>query len=171
MNKLYIMASTSLEILRLSLSLFAEFPRPPNRYIIHSTCLPSSDYSNLKQFYQHLANMGHLPSHTFCRCIPVRLGVLIMSILGCIGGSVMAGFGWNSAVHKGKRRLSLLYRVLIVFVDETYLTTNQEVSVVMASLSYTLLGAISLLGSVCFVPSNSVQYEGSLCTQVDWSCH
>ena len=77
-----------------------------------------------------------------------------MSMLGCIGGSVMSGFGWDSAVHKGKWGLILRYHVLIVFVDETYLTTNQEVSVVMASLSYTLFAAISLLGSVRFVPPN-----------------
>jgi len=55
-----------------------------------------------------------------------------MSILGCTGGSVMAGYGWDSAVHK----------------EETYLTRNQEVSVVMASLSYTILAAISLLGLI-----------------------
>lgn len=101
--------------------------------------------------------MGDLPSRTFCHCIPVRFLVLIMSILGCTGGSVMAGFGWDSAVHKGKWRLILLYYVLIIFVEETYLTTNQEVSVVMASLSYTILGAISLLGLVHFVPPNSVK--------------
>lgn len=87
----------------------------------------------------------------------MRFGVLIMSILGCTGGSVMAGFGWDSAVHKGKWRLILLYHALIIFVDETYLTTNQEVSVVMASLSYTLLAAISLFGSVRFSPPGSVK--------------
>jgi hypothetical protein len=82
----------------------------------------------------------------------------------------MAGLGWDSAVHKGRRRLVLLYRDLIIFVDETYLTRNQEVSVVMACVSYTLLAAISLLGSVRFAPPNSVKYERSLCTQVDWNC-
>jgi hypothetical protein len=114
--------------------------------------------------------MDYLPSRTFCRCISVRVGVLIMSILGCTGGSVMAGFGWDSAVHKGKWRLILLYHVFIIFVDETYLTRNQEVSVVMASLSYTLLAAISLFGSVRFAPPSSVKYERSLCTQGDWNC-
>ena len=115
--------------------------------------------------------MDDLPSRTFCRCIPARYGVLVMSMLGCIGGSIMAGFGWDSAVHKGKWRPILLYHVLIIFVDETYLTANQEVSVVMASLSYTIFAAISLLGFVRFVPLNSVQYERSLCTQVDWNHH
>jgi hypothetical protein len=94
-----------------------------------------------------------------------------MSILGCTGGSVMAGFGWDSAVHKGKWYLILLYHVLIVFVEETYLTGNQEVSVVMASLSYTIFATISLFGSVRFVLPNSVKYERSLCTQVHWNCH
>jgi hypothetical protein len=115
--------------------------------------------------------MGDLPSRTFCRCIPARYGVLVMSVLGCIGGSIMSGFGWDSAVHKGKWRLIVLYHVLIVFLEETYLTTNQEVSVVMASLSYTLFAAISLLGSVRFVPPISVQYECSLFIQSDWNCH
>jgi len=50
----------------------------------------------------------------------------------------MAGLGWDSAVHK----------------EETYLTANQEVSVVMASLSYTLLAAISLLGLIGTVTKN-----------------
>jgi hypothetical protein len=116
--------------------------------------------------------MSYLPSRTFCHCIPVRFGVLVMSILGCTGGSVMAGLGWDSATHKGKWRLILVYHVLIIFVEETYLTANQDVSVVMASLSYTILAAISLFGSVCLVPpSNSVKYERSRCTQVDWNCH
>ena len=101
----------------------------------------------------------------------MRYGVLVMSMLGCIGGSIMAGFGWDSAMHKGKWRLILLYHVLIIIVDETYLTANQEVSVVMASLSYTIFAVISLLGSVRFMPPNSVQYERSRCTQVYWSSH
>lgn len=67
----------------------------------------------------------------------------------------MAGLGWDSAVHKGEWRIVLLYHVLIAYLDETYLTANQEVSVAMASLSYTLLAAISLLGSVRFVPPNT----------------
>jgi hypothetical protein len=96
--------------------------------------------------------MNYLPSRTICCCIPVRSGVFIMSILGCTGGSVMASLGWDSAVHKGKWHPIHLYHVLIIFVEETYLTANQEVSVVMASLSYTILAAISLLGSVHFVP-------------------
>jgi hypothetical protein len=97
--------------------------------------------------------------------------MLIVSMLGCIGGSIMAGFGWDSAVHKGQWRPILLYHVLIIFVDETYLTANQEASVVMASLSYTIFAAISLLGFVRFVPPNSLQHERSLCTQVDWNYH
>jgi hypothetical protein len=116
--------------------------------------------------------MGFFPSRKFCHCIPVRFGVFVMSILGCTSGSVMATYGWDSAVYKGKWRLILLYRVLIIFAEETYLTANQEVSVVMASLSYTILAAISLLGSVHFVPPNAVKYERSLapCIQVDWNC-
>jgi hypothetical protein len=58
-------------------------------------------------------NMGDLPPRTFC-CIPVRFLVLSMSILGCTGGSVMAGLGWDSAVHKGEWRFILLYHVLII---------------------------------------------------------
>lgn len=117
--------------------------------------------------------MDPLPPRTFCHCIPVRFGVLVMSMLGCIGGSIMSGYGWDSTVHKGKKRLILLssYRVLIVFVDETYLTANQEVSVAMASFSYTLFAAISLLGCVRFVPSNSVLHERSHSPQSDWNCH
>ena len=152
------MASISLGLLRLSLPSFAELTPFAQSWIVHSTCLPSSNIPTTQfyyQFYSHLANMSQLPSRTLCRCIPVRFLVLTMSILGCIVGSVMGGFGWDSAVHKGKRYLILLYHVLIIFVEETYLTRNQEVSVVMASLSYTILAVISLFGSVRFVPPNS----------------
>jgi len=58
--------------------------------------------------------------------------MLIMCTLGCTGGSVMAGLGWYSALHK----------------DETYLTRNQEISVIFASLSYTVLAIISLFGLI-----------------------
>ncbi|KAF8483437.1 hypothetical protein DFH94DRAFT_310844 [Russula ochroleuca] len=76
--------------------------------------------------------MGYVRSRTFCYCVPVRLGLLIMSILCCAGGSIMAGLGWDSALHK----------------DETYLTQNQDVSVVIASFSYTVFAVISLFGLI-----------------------
>lgn len=47
-------------------------------------------------------------------------------------------------------------------VDETYLTRNQEVSVIFASLSYTVLAIVSLFGSVHFLPPNFAQHEHSL---------
>jgi hypothetical protein len=38
----------------------------------------------------------------------MRFGVITLSILGCVGGSVMAGLGWDSALHKGEWRRILL---------------------------------------------------------------
>jgi peptidoglycan biosynthesis protein MviN/MurJ (putative lipid II flippase) len=62
----------------------------------------------------------------------VRLGVIIMSMLGFAGGSIIAGLGWYAASHR----------------DQTHLTRNQEISVVITSLSYTALAIISLLGLI-----------------------
>jgi hypothetical protein len=64
----------------------------------------------------------------------------------------MAGLGWDSALHKGEWRRILLGHFFIIFVDETYLTQNQDVSVLIASFSYTVFAVISLFGSVRFVP-------------------
>lgn len=40
--------------------------------------------------------------------------MLIMCTLGCTGGSIMAGFGWYSALHKGEWRRILPDHVLII---------------------------------------------------------
>jgi len=76
--------------------------------------------------------MVHVSSRKFCCCIPVRLGVLIMSMLGFAGGSIIAGVGWHAATHR----------------DQSHLTRNQEISVVITSLSYTVLATISLFGFI-----------------------
>ncbi|KAH9027286.1 hypothetical protein EDB84DRAFT_1500477 [Lactarius hengduanensis] len=76
--------------------------------------------------------MGYVPSRKFCCCIPVRLGVFIMSMLGLAGGSIIAGLGWYTATHG----------------NQAHLTKNQEISVVITSLSYTILAIISLFGLI-----------------------
>jgi magnesium-transporting ATPase (P-type) len=76
--------------------------------------------------------MGYVPSRKFCCCIPVRLGVFIISMLGFAGGSIIAAVGWYAATHR----------------DQAHLTSNQEISVVITSLSYTALAIISLLGLI-----------------------
>jgi len=60
----------------------------------------------------------------------VRLGVFIMSVVGFAGGSIIAGVGWYAATHK----------------DQAHFTRNQEISVVISALSYTVLAIISLFG-------------------------
>jgi len=76
--------------------------------------------------------MGYVPSRKFCCCIPVRLGVFVMSVLGFAGGSIIAGLGWHAATHG----------------DQVHLTRNQEISVVITSVAYTALAIISLLGLI-----------------------
>ncbi|KAI0260776.1 hypothetical protein BC834DRAFT_899314 [Gloeopeniophorella convolvens] len=76
--------------------------------------------------------MGYVRSRKFCCCIPVRFGVFIMSTLGLIGGSIIAAVGWHGATHK----------------DQAHLTKNQEISLIIASLSYTILAMVSLFGLI-----------------------
>jgi len=76
--------------------------------------------------------MVHISSRKFCCCIPVRLGVFIMSMLGFAGGSIIAGVGWHAATHR----------------EQAHLTKNQEISVVITALSYTVLAIISLFGFI-----------------------
>src|SRR5712672_495010 len=45
--------------------------------------------------------MSSVRSHTFCCCIPVRFGAVIMTTLFLLGGSVFAAVGWHGATHKG----------------------------------------------------------------------
>ncbi|KAF8265279.1 hypothetical protein EI94DRAFT_1772397 [Lactarius quietus] len=74
--------------------------------------------------------MVYITSRKFCCCIPVRLGVFVMSMLGFAGGSIIAAVEWHAATHK----------------DQAHLTKNQEISVVISALSYTVLAIISLFG-------------------------
>ncbi|KAI0300116.1 hypothetical protein B0F90DRAFT_1668430 [Multifurca ochricompacta] len=76
--------------------------------------------------------MGYVSSRTFCCCIPVRFGVFMMTALGIVGGSIVAAVGWHGATHK----------------DQAHLTRNQETSLVIASLSYTVLAIVSIFGLI-----------------------
>ncbi|KAI0251051.1 hypothetical protein BJV78DRAFT_1126965 [Lactifluus subvellereus] len=76
--------------------------------------------------------MGHVRSYTFCRCIPVRFGVFIMTAIGVVGGLIMAIVGWLSVTHK----------------DRAHLTGNQDISLSISSLSYTVLLIVSIFGLI-----------------------
>jgi len=71
-------------------------------------------------------------SRTFCFCVPVRFGVFIMSTLFLICAATIGAVGCYSATHK----------------EQAHLTRNQEVSVVIVSISYTVLAIISLFGLI-----------------------
>jgi len=74
--------------------------------------------------------MGHVRSHTFCCCLPVRFGVFVATVLGILGGSIIAILGWLTVTHK----------------DHAHLTGNQDISLALASLSYTVLAIVSIFG-------------------------
>jgi hypothetical protein len=58
--------------------------------------------------------MSYVRTYTFCFCLPVRLGVFIMSTLFLLGGGIIATLGWYGAAHKSTRRVIPLSRILII---------------------------------------------------------
>jgi len=84
--------------------------------------------------------MGSVRSRKFCCCIPVRFGAVMMTTLFLLGGSILAAVGWHGVTHK----------------EQLHLTHNQEVSLVISSISHTLLALISLFGLIgCIIKRRS----------------
>ncbi|KAH9991997.1 hypothetical protein BJV74DRAFT_835667 [Russula compacta] len=76
--------------------------------------------------------MGYVRSHKFCCCIPVRLGVFVMSTVGLLGATIVAAVGWHSVVDR----------------EQLHLSKNQDVSLVLTSISYSILAIVSLFGLI-----------------------
>jgi hypothetical protein len=115
--------------------------------------------------------MGYAKSHKFCLCIPVRFGVFIMASLGALGGSIIAIVGWLSVTHKGVWPFGSACPSPenSFFPDQAHLTGNQDISLALASLSYTVFAIVSIFGSV-FFPQDKSRAQTHLCAQADW-CH
>jgi len=72
------------------------------------------------------------PTRTFCCCLPVRLGVFILTILNLVGGTLIAIVGWMQVSQLRKSPLS----------------TEDEIALVLHSATFSVLAAISLLGFI-----------------------
>jgi len=95
--------------------------------------------------------MGSVRSHTFCCCIPVRFGAFIMTTLFLLGGSTLAAVGWHGVTHK----------------EQSHLTKNQDFSLVVTSISYTILALVSLFGLIgCVIKRRS--YISSYSSVIAW---
>jgi hypothetical protein len=76
-------------------------------------------------------------SRTFCCCLPVRFGVFVMTILGMVGGTLLAVVGWMATV-----RLQGLQ------------PKSNEIALYIHSVIYTLLGVLSLFGFIGAIVRN-----------------
>ncbi|KAF8626452.1 hypothetical protein AX15_004868 [Amanita polypyramis BW_CC] len=74
--------------------------------------------------------MAH--TRTFCCCIPVRLGVFILTILNLVMGLLIAVVGWTQVAQSRK----------------TPLSTEDEIALVLNAGMFSVLAAISLLGLI-----------------------
>jgi hypothetical protein len=74
--------------------------------------------------------MAH--TRTFCCCLPVRLGVFILTIFNLFGGLIIAIVGWKQVSELRK----------------TPLSTADEVALILHSASFSVLATISLLGFI-----------------------
>jgi hypothetical protein len=71
-------------------------------------------------------------TRTFCCCLPVRLGVFALTILNLFGGVSFAILGWTQVTH----------------LRNVPLATQDEIALVIHSVVFTALAAISLLGLI-----------------------
>ncbi|KJA14133.1 hypothetical protein HYPSUDRAFT_49424 [Hypholoma sublateritium FD-334 SS-4] len=67
---------------------------------------------------------------TFCCCLPVRLGVIVMSSLGCLVAGVLMVLLWFE------------------LATTLYMTTQERIAFVLAAITATVLFAASILGLV-----------------------
>ncbi|KAJ2930555.1 hypothetical protein H1R20_g6547, partial [Candolleomyces eurysporus] len=76
--------------------------------------------------------MFTVETRKFCCCLPVRLGVFILSLLAMVGGSVVAAVGWMSVAQ------FKVHQVEIV----------DQIAMYIHSTIFTLLGFLGMLGFV-----------------------
>ncbi|TFY65717.1 hypothetical protein EVG20_g5368 [Dentipellis fragilis] len=76
--------------------------------------------------------MGYVRSRKFCCCLPVRLGVFIMTILSLGFGSAVAGVLWYGVLHPEKSKLA----------------GSDKTMAIVTAVVWTLLAVVSLFGLI-----------------------
>ncbi|KAB5590178.1 hypothetical protein CTheo_6371 [Ceratobasidium theobromae] len=71
----------------------------------------------------------------FCCCLPVRLGVFVLSLLSLVGGGIYAAAVWY-AYYKSMKD------------DQLSLTTTQKIAFIVSGVVYTILAIAALMGLI-----------------------
>jgi len=74
--------------------------------------------------------MPYIRTRTFCCCLPVRLGVFLLTLLGLTVGTIVAAAGW---IHVGTLR-------------NHPLDVNDQVALFFLAIMYSILAFVSLFG-------------------------
>lgn len=76
--------------------------------------------------------MFTVETRKFCCCLPVRLGVFILSLLAMVGGSVVAAVGWMSVAQFKNHQVEIV----------------DQIAMYIHSSIFTILGFLGMLGFV-----------------------
>ncbi|KAG8795412.1 hypothetical protein FRC12_014896 [Ceratobasidium sp. 428] len=71
----------------------------------------------------------------FCCCLPVRLGVFVLSLLSLVGGGIYAAAVWYAYYQSTKD-------------TSVSLTTSQKIAFIVSGIVYSILAVASLLGFI-----------------------
>ncbi|CAE6439113.1 hypothetical protein RSOLAG22IIIB_07058 [Rhizoctonia solani] len=71
----------------------------------------------------------------FCCCLPVRLGVFVLSLLSLVGGGIYAAATWYAYYQSQKE-------------DHVSLTTTQKIAFIVSGVVYTILAIAALMGLI-----------------------
>jgi len=82
--------------------------------------------------------MSYIRTRTFCCCLPVRLGVFLLTAVGLIVGTIVAVAGW---IH-------------VSTLQQHPLDTNDQVALYFFSIMYTILAFVSLFGLLGAIARN-----------------
>ena len=86
-------------------------------------------------------------ARTFCCCLPVRLGIFAVTILGLLVGGSLSIVGWIEVKHMSPSLLPLpsssAHRVPTA---RSPLSPRAEIALVLQTVMFTLLALLSILG-------------------------